>query len=103
VNRPGGRLFDPSAIHCQNRYAGSGHHHIRLIDKGRSTGEFNEASSTRTQFELAGLNRRVYSVTFEQEKKAESLICGGQTAEVIIFTDWMVDQLAEHLAERQSI
>lgn len=45
----------------------------------------------------------VYSFTFEHEKKDECPVCGGQTVEMAISRDWTVEQLIEHLAEKQSM
>ncbi|KAH9816590.1 hypothetical protein DFH28DRAFT_965731 [Melampsora americana] len=46
-------------------------------------------------------NESVYTYTFEHEQKPECPVCGGESIDVSLSKDWILEELLEYLIERQ--
>lgn len=48
-------------------------------------------------------NESVYTYTFQHEQKPECPVCGGESIEVSLSKDWLLERLLEYLIERQDL
>jgi ubiquitin-activating enzyme E1 C len=62
----------------------------------------SSAAYLNNYFMLIGTDG-VYSYTFEHEKRDDCPVCGGESLDISIGTEWTVDRLMEMLVEKQDM